>query len=273
MYYPFMATLYKVSSVASSAIQFSEISAVNDETTGFGVDDEGQVIYTYRTDSEERMRCRKLDGSFVNMIIADYDTGRKMCFWKGIDGLLYGFLQTPEDSGNSSIWFIKIQEGEITKIRKVGNPAIRSSDDFSLSANNTFKVQGRLIYCRKYSSSFNVSYDLIDISGESFYQELSTCQVQPNMVVNDRLCHFDDKTFSCTLINIDSGETSLLYEPDKLQLSNYDIDQIMSVTENGVVFSAVQLSDGNYVVAKIGPDNSVTIQQSIEGRLTVIVPL
>ena len=46
----------------------------------------------------------------------------------------------------------------------------------------------------------------------------------------------------------------------------------MSFSESGVVFSAVDSRDGKFVVAKIGLDNSVTIQQTVEGQVTVVVP-
>ena len=113
---------------------------------------------------------------------------------------------------------------------------------------------------------------LIDISNESLYKEIPTT-VYPNMVINDQLCYFDEEDFSCTLVDIDTGETSLLYSLNKSILGNYDIDKIMSVTESGITFSAVQLSDGKYIVAKIGLDNSVTIQQTIEGNVSVLMPL
>ena len=100
-----------------------------------------------------------------------------------------------------------------------------------------------------------------------------TSSVQPNMVVDDQLAYFDHRTLSCTLINIDTGETFLLYDLDESKLSDYRIDRIINVTESGVVFSAQKFSDSNYVIAKIGLDNVVTIQKNTEGIVTVFVPL
>ena len=259
-------TLYKVSSIASSKIQFSGVSAVNDNVRGFCVDDEGQIVYAHSTvySTDYLMRYRKVDGSFVDMTIYNYDTDDCIeSIWKGTDGLMYGFIHNGRD--NPNVCLIKIQDGQITKIRD----AYLFVSQGEFSARNTFRVQGRIIY----SIPSNIyPWYIIDISNESLYQEIRTT-VQPNMVVNDQLCYFDDKAFSCTLVDIDTGETSLLYDLDESRLGNYDIDKIMSVTDSGVVFSAVRLSDGNYVVAKIGLDNSVTIQQTIEGNVTVVMPL
>jgi len=262
------STLYKVSSIASSAIQFTEVSAVNDNVTGFCVDAEGQIIYTHRRENEayeENMRFRRVDGSFVNMTIYDYDTGDNILrIWTGMDGIIYGFVRNlNEIMGSNSL--VKIQDRQIVKIKPVsqfyaGEPS-----------HTTYWIQGRIICCVP-SSAYPTMCYLIDISSESLYKE-TQCWVRPNMVINDQLCHFDDKTFSCTIINIDTGETSSLYDLDESRLSNYDIDKIISVSDSGVVFSAVRLSDGNYVVAKIGLDNSVTIQQTIEGNVLVIMPL
>lgn len=266
------AILYRVSSVVASEIQFTEVSAANDHPTGFCVDDEGQVIYAYRPDNAglESVRCRKPDGSFVNMVTDDYDTGRIICFWKGTDGRLYGIMQTPADA-ESDVCFVKIQEGQIAKIRNVNHDILVYSGNDNFSVKNVFRVQGRIIYCVAAQPDFYpYPWHLIDISDESSYKE-TLCQIRPNMVINNQLCYFDDKTFSCTLINIDNGETSLLYDLDESKLNNYNIDKIISVTESGVVFSA--LSDGKYIVAKIGLDNSVTVQQTIEGKVSVIMPL
>ena len=159
--------------------------------------------------------------------------------------------------------FIKIREGQISIIRDDANSNILSASSES-SARNIFKVQERIIFC--------IQGYLIDISDEFSYKE-TLCSVRPNMVVNDQLCYFDDQAFSCTLVNIDSGETSLLYDLDESKLNNYKIDKIMSVSDSGVTFSAVDLSNGNYVVAKIDLENVVTVQQTIEGEVTVVIPL
>jgi len=269
VYYPcHSSALYKVSSIASSEIQFNEVSVENDITTGFCVDNEGQIIYAYRPDNAtlESARYRKQDGTFVDMTIDDYDTGKIRCFWKGTNGCLYGFMQTPVDGG---VCFVKIQEGQIVKIRDVNHDILLYG--FDKFSKNTFEVQGRIIYCIRSSSNTN-NWHLIDISNESSYKE-TLCSVQPNMVVKNQLCYFDDQTFSCTIINIDTGETSLLFDLDESQLSNFAIDKIISVTESGVVFSCMQLSDGKNFIVKIGLDNSVTVQQVIEGKISIITPL
>jgi len=259
-------TLYKISSVASSAIQFAEVSAVNDKVTGFCVDDEGQIIYTYRPDNaiDDRMRYRKADGSFSNMAINDNDTGDLIqCIWKGTNGVMYGFMYTEWNSAHACL--IKIQNGQITKIRDVkSNICSRSNSKF-------FRVQRRMIYCEQEFSDVNY---IIDISNESLYKEI-ICPILPNMVLTDQLCYFDKEDFSCTLINIDTGETSLLYKLDKSKLNNYNMNMnsvfILSVSESGVVFSAMQYNE--YVIAKMGLDNSVTILQNTEGDVSVILNL
>jgi len=267
IYYPApsQTTLLKVTSVALPTIRFSEVSMENDIPTGFCVDEEGQIIYTYRPEnaSAENARCRKPDGSFVDLPIDDYEAGRVRCFWKGTDGLLYGFAQA-----DGEVSLIKTQDGQIAKIRNVHHDILLYGLD-KFSAKNVFEVQGKIIYCIRAGNHSDFWY-LIDISNESTYKE-TPCTVQPNMIVNDQLCYFDDETFSCTLINVDNGETSLLFDLDETKLNDYDIDKIMMVTETGVVFSAVHVSDNKNVVAKIGLDNTVAVQQTIEGKVSVVL--
>ena len=47
----------------------------------------------------------------------------------------------------------------------------------------------------------------------------------------------------------------------------------MRVTETEGLFSAVDMRDGTYIVAKVGLENVVTIQKIIEGQVTVVMPL
>ena len=282
--YPY--NLYQVSSITSGSIQFKQVSAVNDKVYGgFCVDKDGNILYSYSGDwgaTNMRMRYRKIDGSFVNLLRYNppYETHPVIWeyllnVWTGTDGIMYGIMKSNDE--NKPTYLFKIQDGQIIKIRNVSKymHELLKSFFYSFTIHDVFYVQGRIIcnpisYFTQYTG--NKSEYLIDISSESLYKEIP-CSVQPNMVLNDQLCSFDDKAFSCTLIDIDTGKTSLLYDLDESKLSNYDIDKIMSVTDSGVVFSAVQLSDGNYIVAKIGLDNSVTIQQTIEGKVTIVMPL
>ena len=256
VYYNSGEYLCQVSSITSAAIQFKQVSAVNDKVYGsFCVDDDGQILYQT---SVQKMRYRKSDDSFINME-QDFTF-----IWKGTDGLMYAIIWEHYD-----LYLIKIKNGEIIKLKNVTHS---NGDDYSYNYyfkfENVFYIQGKIIGIPDY----NYDNYLVDISSESLYKEIP-CLVKPNMVLNNQLCYFDDKTFSCKIINIDNGEASLLYDLNESKLSNYDIDKIMSVTESGVIFSALQLSDGKYIVAKINLDNSVTIQQSIEGKVTVVMPL
>ena len=255
--------LYKVSSIASSAIQFNQVSAVNDKIYGFCVDDLGQILYSHN--NGQLFRIRKSDGSFANIDRNTLDE-YMLCVWKGTDGLMYGIMRYTVDYDPNNFYLMKIQEGQIIKIRDVYQEFEYFPQYISTVDNIVFYVQGKIFLNIPQGTGF------INISSGSLYKEIP-CSVKPNMVLNDQLCYFDDKTFSCTLINIDTGETSLLFDLDESRLSNYDIDKIMSVTNSGVTFSAVQLSDGKYIVARIGLDNSVTIQQTIEGKVSVVLPL
>ena len=268
---PHKKTLYKISSIASSAIQFSEVSAVNDDIDAFCVDRQGNILYP---GGSAGFRYRKTDGSFVNMSPGHPEIeGQLQWIWKGTDGGMYGIFATP-----LSAYLVRIQNGEIAGLLKevsylFNRGHVNLSGGYGpggSALNYLFNIQGRIIHCS--DAYHEVPPHLIDISSEALYKEIPT-SVLGNTVFNNQLYHFDDKTFSCTHINIDTGETSLLFDLDESKLGNFDIDKILNISESGVEFSAVQLSNGNYVVGKIGLDNVVTIQQEISGTVTVILPL
>jgi len=276
-------TLYKVSLGASSAINITQVSVVNDYVVYFCVDGEGNVLYFGSNNSSETIsRYRKADdGSFVNFThFWDMHNMYEDIIWTGTDGIMYGIkfedihdlaLETEPDGFYHKVSFIKIQKGQTTTI--ISEDIIQGEPRFLFTG---FYVQGRIILL---SRGHGINNYLIDVSNESSYK-IVPCSIQTNlsqkdkfMVVENKLCYFNYDTFSFTLINIDTGQTSLLYSFDKSKLGNYDVDQIMSVTESGIIFSAVQLSDGKYVVAKLDTNGAITIQQTIEGSVSVVMPL
>ena len=115
---------------------------------------------------------------------------------------------------------------------------------------------------------------MIDVSNESSYRKIP-CTVVPDVVVNDRLYSHNfyeqgEDSFSLTYIDIETGESSLIYElkrPD-----NYENFTVCGVSESEVTFIAIRLSDGEKVLAKMGLDNEVSIQQE-SARIIAIVPL
>ena len=272
-------TLYKVSAVTSSAINITQVSAVNDYVVFFCVDSEGNILYSgSKNNSESVIRYRKAsDGSLVSYTQFWEEHKRKV--WTGTDGVMYEintdphYMMVEAENGHveyTKISFMKMQDGQPSDIIQEDIVEGRVMNFYG------FYVQGRIILLSRVHGTKNY---LIDVSNESSYK-IIPCSIETNLpfedkllVVEDKLCYFNYDAFSYTLIDIDTGQTSLLYSFDKSKLGNYDVDQIMSVTESGVVFSAIQLTDGKYVVAKLDTNGTVTIQQTIEGTVSVVMPL
>ena len=266
-------TLYQVSPVASSAINITQVSVVNDYVVNFCVDGNGNILYFGSDNSSEAaFRYRKAsDGSFVNF--APYWEEHNSKIWTGTDGMMYEIKINYADSSlyhGTKISFTKIQNGQNSDIIKEDILKGSFIDFYG------FYVQGRIILLSRGQDMKNY---IIDISDATSFK-IVPCSIQTNLplqdkllVAEDKLCYFNYDTFSFTFIDIDTGQTSLLYHFDKSKLSNYDVDKILSVSGSGVVFSAVQMSDGKYVIAKLDTNGAITIQQAIEGTVSVVVPL
>src|SRR5690606_9914259 len=125
-----------------------------------------------------------------------------------------------------------------------------------------FNVKGKIIYTY-YDYNPNKFFN---ISNEMEFSEIP-CSVKANYVINNNLYNFEKATFVLTLINISDGSTFVYYDLDETKLVNYDIDKIINVDQNGVTFSAVDLNNGQYVVAKISTNNAVEIQKTIAGLI------
>ena len=273
-------TLYKVYPAASSAINITQVSVVNDWVVCFLLDGEDNILYYgSKNNSESVFRYRKAsDGSFVSYTKFWEEHNSKI--WTGTDGNMYeiktdlNHIPVESEPGlpveYTKVSFMKMQDGQSTSI-------IQEDIVEGVIMNfYGFYVQGRIILLSRGHGTKNY---LIDVSNESSYK-IIPCSIETNLpfedkllIVEDKLCYFNYDAFSYTLIDIDTGQTSLLYSFDKSKLGNYDVDQIMSVTESGVVFSAIQLTDGKYVVAKLDTNGTVTIQQTIEGTVSVVMPL
>jgi len=273
-------TLYKVSPAASSAINITQVSVVNDWVVCYLLDGEDNILYYgSKSNSESVFRYRKAsDGSFVSH--TQFWEEHRSKIWTGTDGIMYEITfdchHNMVETGPglpveyTKVSFMKMQDGQSSSIIQ------EDIVEGFISGFYGFYVQGRIILL---SRGHGINNYLIDVSDASSYK-IVPCSIETNLpfedkllVVNDKLCYFNYESFSCTLIDIDTGQTSLLYSFDKSKLGNYDVDQIMSISESGIVFSAAQMSDGNYVVAKLDANGTVTILQTIGGSVSVVVPL
>ncbi|MDW8850090.1 hypothetical protein SD960_08315 [Flavobacterium sp. MMLR14_040] len=250
--------ILKVSLNTPSLLQFQEISAVNDNVYGFCVDGNGNIHYGYYDSNTQdyKYRYRKSEGNFINTTFPEGKYYNRI--WTGTDGQIYGAkMNTVDDS-----YLGKIQDGGFLVIKQ----SKMNINDWKFG--NVFNVKGKIIYTY-YEYNPNKFFNL---SNEMEFTEIP-CSVKANYVLNDDLYNFDKATFVLTLINVLNGNTSVVYDLDETKLGNYDIDKIINVDQDGVTFSAVDLNNGQYVVAKISISNLVTIQTNINGLITTVTSL
>jgi len=260
---PHKKTLYKVSLSNSSLLQYEEVSAVNDDINGFCVDVNGNISYGYRDNKtqEYKYRYRKADGSFVSPNFPSQSNYNRV--WIGTDGNMYGIQSNVEGNiHHKNSYFGKIENGIFSKIKLIN----MDLNDWKFG--EVFKVKGQL---------FHAYYDynpnkLFNISNEHDYAEIS-CAVEPNYVINDDLYYFDKVKFILTLINIKNGSTSHVFDLDENQLGNFDIDKILKVSIDGVVFSGVDLSNGQYVVSTLDINNELIKREVISGEIKTFIAL
>lgn len=239
----------KVSLNSPSSLQIQTISAVNDYVSLFYADKEGNILYT--RNAGEPMRYRKADGNFV---LQNKNTGdpTTMLIWTGTDGQMYAI----QSSNMSNFYLSKIQDGVFERIKNVSiaQPVVQQ----------TFCVQGKLIYAQN-----GVLYNL---ANSDDYSEMP-CAIMPTHVHNNELYNFDKNTFKLTHIDALTGATKLVFDLDESKLGNYDIDNIIHISTTGITFSATDLRNGNYVLAKISHDNAVEVKNTITGTIASIVSL
>lgn len=250
--------ILKVSLNTPSSLQFEEISAVNDNVYGFCVNGKGDIHYGYYDSDTQnyKYRYRKSEGNFLNATFPQYIHNDRI--WTGTDGQMYGAkMKTENDS-----YLGKIQDGSFLEIKQLK----MNLNDWKFG--DVFNVKGKIIYTY-YEYNPN---NFFNLSNEIEFSEIS-CLVKANYVINDDLYNFEKTTFILTIINISNGSTSVVYDLDETKLSNYDIDKIINVDQNGVTFSAVDLNNGQYVVAKISTNNVVEIQKTITGQITTITSI
>jgi hypothetical protein len=250
--------ILKVSLNTPSSLQFEEISAVNDDVRGFCVNGKGDIHYGYYDSNTQnyKYRYRKSEGNFVNATFPQGQYSNRI--WIGTDGQIYGAkMNTADDS-----FFGKIQDGSFVEIKK----SKMNINDWKFG--DVFNVKGKIIYTY-YEYNPNKFFNL---SNENDFSEIP-CSAKANYVLNDDLYNFEKTTFILTLINISNGSTFVVYDLDETKLANYDIDKIINVDKNGVTFSAVDLNNGQYVVAKISTNNVVEIQKTITGLITTVTPI
>ncbi|MCL2329594.1 MAG: hypothetical protein FWC39_13930 [Bacteroidetes bacterium] len=246
------AKLFKLSLSNLSSLQFEQVSAVNDHIYHFCVDKVGDIFYAaYNGTSDNIDRYRKADGSFV---IPNF--GYILKIWVGTDGQMYAIQGQGKIVNDKLVVMLStIQDGVFTPIKEV---------HFRGFENKIFYVQGKMI-CAHDGMLFN-------IANENDYSE-TPCALTPTHAINNELYNFDKETFKLTKIDVSTGTTSLVSNFDKTKLGNYDIGNIINVSVSGITFSATDLRNGNYVVAKISTDNSVVIQTTITGTIGTVVSL
>ncbi|MCL2328836.1 MAG: hypothetical protein FWC39_10060 [Bacteroidetes bacterium] len=245
------AKLFQLSLSSPSSLQFKQVSAATDDHPfAFCADKAGNIYYIGYNNS----RYRKADGSFVPLTWNEGDP-QIMLIWTGTDGQMYA-AQGVSELGGMNVTLAKIQNGVFEPVREM---SIRQP-----VRQEIFRVQGKMIYAQN-----GVLYN---IANAADYSE-TPCAIMPTHAVNNKLYNFDKKTFKLTKIDVQTGVTSLVFDLDESKLGNYDIDNIISVSETGITFSAVDLANGNYVVAKISTNNSVVVQTTITGTVATVTAL
>ena len=261
---PHKKTLYKVSLSSPSSLQFQEVSAVNDNINGFCVDKSGNILYTYYdyNTHSQKYRYRKSAENFINFATFSYDddvnrSQRVQLVWTGTDGQMYAVQEIVQNGTQEGLYLVKIQEGNVVSAKNM-NTKVEGIPT------NVFNVKGKIFYSQ--------TNTLFNLSNEAEYAEIS-CLTVANLELNNDLYNFNQATFTLTLINAASGGISVVYDLDETKLGNYDIDKIINVAQDGITFSAVDLGNGQYVVAKIFTDNTVAVQTSISGLVTSVMSL
>jgi hypothetical protein len=256
---PHKNTLYKISLNIPSLLVFEEISAVNDDVYGFCVDSLGYVMYHSGYYSDKKVRYRRPTGELtMNSAFDELDL-----IWKGVDGVMYAVRSIyNENTHRRDKAFVKLADEAITPISLIPD-GVELSMIYLDNENkyNVYQVQGNIILSQQ-GKLFNLSKE--DKLG------FVACDKIASAVIDDELYSFDPSTFTCYKIDISTGATTLEYSLDKTKIQGIDIDNILTVSLDGVTFSGVNLSNGQYVVAKISTDNSVTVQQSIAGKVTYV---
>jgi len=254
--------IFKLSLNSPSSLQFEQVSAVNDNVHDFCVDGDGNIFYRgYGGIYEYLYRYRKADGSFILPDFGEWQNYQKsyqknyiLNIWVGLDEQMY-VTQGKYVNDNLIVMLSTIQDGVFTPIKEV-NLFINDSE--------IFYVQGKMI-CAQDGLLYNIA------SANDYFE--IPCALMPTLMLNGELYNFDKETFKLTKIDVSTGTTSLVSNFDKTKLGNYDIDKIINVSVSGITFSATDLRNGNYVVAKISTDNSVEVQTTITGTVATIVSL
>lgn len=272
---PHKKTLYKVSLNSPSSLEFKEVSAVNDDVDGFCVDKSGNILYTYydTNTQSKKYRYRKSAGNFINVDRYSSDEEQyteTQIVWTGTDGQMYSVTQVSQSvfPWENKFYLGKIQDGIFTLLREMNTqiePVSTTVDGYPYSyVDNVFNIKGKIFYSQ--------TNTLFNLSNEAEYAEIP-CSVVANWILNDNLYSLNRTTFTLISIDATNGSMSVVYTLDKTLLGNYDIDKIVDVALDGVTFSAVDLNNGQYVVAKIFTDNTVVVQTSISGLVSTVMSL
>ncbi len=246
---PYKSTLHKMSILSPSSFMFEDLSVANDFLTGFCTDNIGNALYNYKSENltEGKLRYRYADGGYANVSMSS-ETTELIFVWKGTDGEMYCIMM--DRSAALQFYLVKITE-EGTTVEKNINVEIENYNCSNCSYENYFhQVQGQII--------FSQSGEILNLSSAEAYKA-SPCSVRANMVSNDKLFYFDKTTLQFTLIDIETGATSLYYDLDEFAVLNYEIDKILSVKEDGILFSGLDLHTGKNVTARLNIHGIVTV--------------
>lgn len=265
--------LYRVSTTNPSELEIKQMSAVNDNVYGFYITANEALIYNVYSATgspSTDMKYRKADGSYV-AIDGEYEPtpGVRITnyfpFWRGTDDKTYCVYRknTTSPAISKSYYIAELTtEGIIEPVKEIAAP-----NNYSFG----FVQLAEKSYLMDYSSG---TLTLHDVSTPEDYNEINiSFSHTPKTIIEDKLYYFSQHDLSLTYIDVDAASTSVVYDLNETQLSAYSLDKIMEVTTTGITFSAVDLSDGSYVVAKMNLDNSITVKSSLSGEIVSILSL
>lgn len=131
-----------------------------------------------------------------------------------------------------------------------------------------FYTQGKVLF----SHSIYGTQALLDISNENAFQSIS-CPLAANIVIGDHLYNFDRNNIRLALIDVETGNTTPIYDFAKSMPEGYHITNFLEITEEGVLFDAFRTSDKMNVVASIDVNKEFTILQESYGAVEVLVSM
>lgn len=271
--------LYRASFQQNNEIKFEKISIDNEYASGYLIDNAGNSLYGSPGDIG-LMRFTSADKKITNQIEADdkiqgeSPLSQINFVWNSSDDIMaiktIRGMRNPEDGSISYIDDIILltkldkETGEFEEIKEL-------EFDFKGKLPTTtdiFYTQGKVLF----SHSIYGTQALLDISNENAFQSIS-CPLAANIVIGDHLYNFDRNNIRLTLIDVETGNTTPIYDFAKSMPEGYRITNFLEITEEGVLFDAFRTSDKMNVVASIDVNKEFTILQESYGAVEVLVSM